>query len=104
MEQHATRETAMRAMQPRHASQIFVLHSDAESGIFCLGRMATTMMMMVSNLRVVCVAKKRQKSGSASAALCAKKVKRTKTPKEKPMRKSITNKSPPIAFSEFGWI
>jgi hypothetical protein len=94
----------MRAMQSRRASGIFVLHSDAESGIFCLGRMATTMMMMVSYLRVVCVAKKRQKRGSASAALCAKKVKRTKTPKENPMRKSITNRSRPLAFSEFGRI
>jgi hypothetical protein len=50
MEQHATRETAMQAMQPRRASQIFVLHLDAKSSIFCLGCMATMMMMMVSNL------------------------------------------------------
>jgi hypothetical protein len=82
--------------QPRRASRIVVLHSDTESGIFCLGRMATKMMMMVSYLRVVVWQKKGKE--------CANEVKRAETPMETPMRKSITSKSRPIAFSEFGWI
>ena len=48
--------------------------------------------------------KKAKKSGRRSAALCAKKVKRTETPMENPMRQSITNRSPPLGFSAFGWI
>jgi hypothetical protein len=50
--------------RPRRALRIFVLHSDAESGIFRLGCVAT-MMMMMSTLLVVCVAKKGKKERSA---------------------------------------